>query len=141
MLADEITAELRDRRAHAIAEAVAQNAPVTRPMSAKGIEYGTVTAKPDGTVDSSNVQGVDLDLRVRPFFAHGQTTSIREFIAIAMNNEMGFQCLDPEITNAFTQKAYTTTPAAMVLDGRLDTIELHRFQTPRFRAEFLGTEL
>jgi CxxC motif-containing protein (DUF1111 family) len=92
-------------------------------MSAKGIEYGTVTAKPDGTVDTSNVQGVDLDLRVRPFFAHGQTASIREFIAIAMNNEMGFQCLDLEITNAFSQKARTTTPAAMVLDGRLDTIE------------------
>ncbi|MDQ1473530.1 MAG: hypothetical protein QOJ99_5010, partial [Bryobacterales bacterium] len=59
MLADEITAELRDRRSHAIAEAVAQNTPVTRPMTAKGIEYGTVTAKPDGTVETSNVQGVD----------------------------------------------------------------------------------
>ena len=35
MLADEITSELRDRRAHALAEAVALGAPVTRAMTAK----------------------------------------------------------------------------------------------------------
>ena len=40
------------------------------------------------------------DLRVRPFFAHGGTMSIREFVIGALNNEMGLQALDPEVTSA-----------------------------------------
>lgn len=124
MLADEITAELRDRRSRAIAEAVASGAPVTRPLTSKGIQYGTVTAKPDGTADTSKAEGVDSDLRVRPFFVHGGTVSIREFIAGAMNNEMGFQCFDPEVTKAGTQKIQAITPAGMILDGGTDTIEV-----------------
>ena len=123
MLADEITAELRDRSSRALADAIAVGAPVTRAMTAKGIQYGTITANPDGTVDTSLIEGVDPDLRVRPFFAHGGTVSIREFIAGAMNNEMGFQCSDPEITSAFSKKGRAITPAGMVLDGRADTLD------------------
>src|SRR5215813_2790481 len=80
MLADEITTELRDRRANAIAEARSSGASVTRPLTAKGIQFGVLQADPDGTVDTSKVEGVDPDLRVRPFLAHGGTISIREFI-------------------------------------------------------------
>lgn len=123
MLADEITAELRDRRTRAMAEAAASGAPVTRPLTAKGVQYGSITAMPSGALDTSKVQGVDPDLRVRPFFAHGGTASIREFIAGAMNNEMGFQCFDPEVATAFTKKTRAVTPAGMVLDGRTDLIE------------------
>ncbi|MDQ6675965.1 MAG: thiol oxidoreductase-like protein [Acidobacteriota bacterium] len=124
MLADEITAELRDRRLQAVTEAAASHQAVTRLLTAKGIQYGTITANPNGTVDTSKVEGVDPDLRVRPFFAHGGTMSIREFIAGAMNNEMGFQCFDPEITAAGGNKSLAITPAGMVLDGRTDTIEM-----------------
>ena len=53
---------------------------IVRPMTAKGLDYGEIAANPDGTVDLSKVDGVDPDLRVRPFFAHGGTFSIREFI-------------------------------------------------------------
>jgi mono/diheme cytochrome c family protein len=123
MLADELTAELRDRRSRAIAEARTSGAAVTQPMTAKGIQYGTITARPDGTVDTSKVEGVDPDLRVRPLLAHGGTMSIREFIAIAMNNEMGFQCLDPELTTAASTSSRMTTPAGMVLDGKADLLE------------------
>ena len=123
MLADEITAELRARRSRAISEAALSGTSVTAPMTAKGIQYGTITAKPDGSVDTSNVVGVDPDLRVRPFFAHGGTTSIREFILGAMNNEMGFQCWDPDLTNASIRKSRTVTPAGMSLDGSTDSLE------------------
>ncbi len=123
MLADEITAELRSRRSAAIAEAAASGAAVTRPMTAKGIQYGSITAKPDGSADASKVEGVDPDLRVRPLFAHGGTVSIREFIAGAMNNEMGFQCWDPDFTAAATNHSRMTTPAGMVLDGKADSLE------------------
>ena len=123
MLADEITAELRDRRRLAIAEAVASRAAVTRPLAAKGIQYGSIIAQPDGSVDSSKIEGVDPDLRVRPLFAHGGTISIREFINGAMNNEMGFQGWDPELTQAVTRKSRMVTPAGMVLDAQADSIE------------------
>src|SRR5215813_1046119 len=80
MLADEMTTELRAIRANAIAEARSSGASVTRPLTAKGIQFGVLQADPDGTVDTSKVEGVDPDLRVRPFLAHGGTISIREFI-------------------------------------------------------------
>lgn len=123
MLADEITAELRMRRDNAVAQARASGASVTAQLSGKGIQYGSITAKPDGTVDVSKVEGVDPDLRVRPFFAHGGTISIREFVIGALNNEMGFQALDPEVSAA-ANGSRMTTPAGMVLDGKADTVEI-----------------
>jgi len=77
MLADEITGALRQIQADALLAAKAGGQPVTRSLKAKGIDYGAITASPNGTVDTSHVQGVDPDLRVRPFFAHGGTISIR----------------------------------------------------------------
>ena len=88
MLADEITTDLRAARASAVAEAQARNRTVKKKLKSKGIEYGAITAKPDGTVDTSDVKGVNADLRVRPFFAHGGKISIREFIDGALNDEM-----------------------------------------------------
>ncbi|MDQ2901049.1 MAG: thiol oxidoreductase-like protein, partial [Acidobacteriota bacterium] len=123
MLADEITAELRARRDAAIAQSHASALPVTVALESKGIQYGSVTAMPNGTVDLSNLQGVDRDLRVRPFFAQGGTTSIREFIIGALNNEMGLQALDPEITAA-SNGGRAITPAGMALDGKLDSVEI-----------------
>ena len=34
----------------------------------RGINYGNITALPNGSVDTSQVSGVDPDLRVKPFF-------------------------------------------------------------------------
>jgi hypothetical protein len=100
MLADEITAELRARRDEAIAYAWARHASVVRPMTAKGISYGEIIAHPNGSVDISKVAGVDADLRVRPFFAHGGAYSIRDFIVGALQNEMGVQAVDPDLARA-----------------------------------------
>src|SRR5262245_52761546 len=71
MLADEITSDLRNTRAQAITEAHALNRRVTKALSSKGINYGTISAEPDGTVGTNEERGVDPDLRVRPFFSHG----------------------------------------------------------------------
>jgi hypothetical protein len=122
MLADEITADLRTIRARVIDLALRQRRPVTRPLSSKGIDYGTITAYPDGRVDPSRVAGVDPDLRVRPFLAHGGTISLREFIVGALDGEMGLQAQDPELTMA-EAGGRLVTPAGMVLDGTLDRIE------------------
>lgn len=122
MLADEITQKLRQIRAQAIEAAQLHGVPKTRTLRAKGIYYGKIKAFPDGSVDTSRVKGVDPDLRVRPFFAHGGTISIREFVVGALNAEMGLEVPDPLLAAA-SAGAQVVTPSGMVLDGSLDTIE------------------
>src|SRR5947209_9352041 len=122
MLADEITGDLRTIRQQAINQAEESGHSVTLPLLSKGIDYGTITATPSGTVDTSNVQGVDPDLRVRPFFAQGKTMSIREFVVGALHKEMGLEVNDPDLANAHAG-ARVVTPSGMVLDGALDSID------------------
>jgi hypothetical protein len=121
MLADEITVDLRNIRQQAIARAVSGGHPVTLPLTSKGISYGAVTATASGSVDTSKVQGVDPDLRVKPFFAEGSTISMREFIVGALHKEMGLEVNDPDLAAASAGQK-VTTPAGMVLDGSQDNI-------------------
>jgi hypothetical protein len=100
MLADEITSDLRAIRAQAVADAQSSHHTVSKTLVSKGINYGSISANSDGTVDASQVKGVDPDLRVRPFFQHGGTISIREFVVGALQNEMGLQAVDPELMGA-----------------------------------------
>jgi hypothetical protein len=123
MLGDEITAELRRLRDAAIAEARAGGRPVTKPLVSKGIKYGALTARPDGTLDTAKVEGVDTDLRVRPFFAHGAVFSLRTFIVGALQDEMGLQARDPDVLAA-ARGARVVTPSGLVLDGDVDRIAL-----------------
>jgi hypothetical protein len=133
MLADEITADLRAIRAQAIAEA-GSSRNVTKPLRSKGIDFGKITVK-RGSVDVSEVDGVGPDLRVRPFFLHGGTISIREFLVGAWNAEMGLQAVDPDLSAA-SAGGTVTTPSGMVLNGSLDEIEappaLHPSDDPDF---------
>jgi hypothetical protein len=134
MLADEITADLRTILQQAVAEAriSSSNNPVVKPLISKGISYGSISASRRGNqvdVDTSAVAGVDTDLRVRPFFAHGGTISIREFIDGAWNAEMGLQAVDPELAVAHNG-GRITTPSGMVLDGARDRIEAPPVTTP-----------
>jgi hypothetical protein len=122
MLADEITTDLRSIRSLAIAQAQQKKRSVTLKLSSKGVRYGSITGNPDGSVDTSQVAGVDGDLRVKPFFAEGSTISIREFIVGAMHKEMGLEAsADPDLMTA-SAGGRVVTPSGMVLDGSLDTI-------------------
>src|SRR5215471_12567906 len=123
MLGDEITAELRQIRATATTDARAGGMPVTRPLMSKGVDYGTIKVDAMGVVDTTNVKGVDPDLRVRPFFAQGGTISIREFLVGALHAEMGMEASsDPDLQTA-SSGGRIVTPAGMVLDGAKDRIE------------------
>ncbi len=122
MLADEITSDLRAIRAAAKTQAQTSGVAVTRALASKGINYGSITARPNGTFETSAVSGVDPDLRVRPFFAHGGTISIREFVVGALKAEMGLAMAnDPDLVAA--QTGAVTTPSGMVLSGLSDAIE------------------
>ncbi len=120
-LADEMTQDLRVIRDQAIVDAQTANASQTRNLKSKDISFGKITAHPDGTVDTSQVEGVDTDLRVRPFFFHGGTIAIREFVVGALNDEMGLQSPDPCLNTA-SSGGLCTTPAGMVLDGSVDNV-------------------
>jgi hypothetical protein len=122
MLADEITADLRAIRSNAINFALSRRTSVRASLVSKGLRFGTLLVRSDGSVSTSDVQGVDRDLRVRPFFFHGETISIREFIVGALNAEMGLQVADAELLAA-SRGSRITTPAGMVLDGRTDETE------------------
>ena len=61
---------------------------------------------------AEQVRGVDADLRVRPFFAHGGKISIREFLIGAFNDEMGLQSVDPDLMQA-KNGARVVTPSGM----------------------------
>jgi Di-haem oxidoreductase, putative peroxidase len=122
MLADEITSDLRSTRDLAITLAKALHRPMTLKLVSKGISFGRITANLDGSVNTSNVQGVDPDLRVKPFFAEGGTISIREFVVGALHNEMGLEAsADPDLAAA-SAGGRVITPAGMVLDGSRDKI-------------------
>jgi hypothetical protein len=129
MLADEITSDLRAirQKAREVAQRSARH--TTLPLQSKGVHYGVIRALPDGRVDTSAVRGVNADLRVRPFFAQGGTTSIREFIIGAFNDEMGLQAVDPVTTSA-RAGGRVVTPTGMVLDGAQDLVQASLAQSP-----------
>lgn len=122
MLADEMTTDLRATRDLAVAQAQQRKAPVTRKLTSKGVQFGNITGNPDGSVNTSQVVGVDPDLRIKPFFADGSTISIREFVVGAMHKEMGVEASsDPDLLAA-SAGGRVVTPSGMVLDGSKDNI-------------------
>jgi mono/diheme cytochrome c family protein len=121
MLADEITTELRAIRTAAATQAQQSGQNVTKLLKSKGIDYGKIIARPNGTFDATQIVGVDADLRVKPFFAHGATISIREFVVGAFNDEMGLQAVDPDLMLAHAG-GEVVTPSGMILNGATDQI-------------------
>ena len=124
-LADEMTQTLRKRRDRAIALAEKRNRCTTTPLKAKRTSFGFITACPGGEIDTSQVEGVNADLRVRPFFHQGGTVSIREFIIGAFKDEMGLQATDP-ILCAVTDPdnpQMMTSPSGFTFDPGEDEFE------------------
>lgn len=91
MLAREMTAELLVIREEITLEAQESGAAITRPLVAKGISFGTLTAFPNGTFDLTNLEGIDPDLILKPFHQAGRVISLREFTNNALNHHHGIQ--------------------------------------------------
>jgi hypothetical protein len=94
MLAREMTADMHSIRDSAIADAQSSNAAVTRALWTKGVFFGSITASPDGSVDTASVEGVDADLIIKPFHQKGAVISLREFTNNAMNHHHGMQSVE-----------------------------------------------
>ncbi len=124
-LADEMTKKLRRQRNNTMEKAIEKNRCVEKNLLAKTVSFGRITACPDGSFDTSQVDGVNPDLRVRPFFHQGGSASIREFIIGALNDEMGLQAWDPvlcQVTDPVNPQS-ARSPSGFFYDPRLDNFE------------------
>jgi len=90
-LAAEITTELLLIRDEAISSAVASGASTTKALVARSIEFGSITAHADGSLDTSEVRGVSPDLTIRPFGWKGDTDRLRRAIEDAARIHFGIQ--------------------------------------------------
>lgn len=124
MLGDEMTGDLRAIRRKALNWSSWLRGPITLPLESKGVRFGHITAWPDGEVDTSGVEGVDPDLRVRPFFAQGGAFALREFIVGAMKDEMGLEAPDTVLCAVTDPQnpARSVSAGGLVFDGELDLI-------------------
>ena len=91
LLAREMTADLQAIRADAVRQARASGRDVRAELVTKGVNFGAITATPDGFVKLAELDGVDTDLVIRPFSQKGVMTSLRQFTVNAMNHHHGMQ--------------------------------------------------
>jgi len=94
MLAREMTAELHRIREETRRQAVETGRFVTSELVAKGVHFGQITCSPSGDVDTSQVEGVDRDLIIRPFHQKGVVVSVRQFTVNAFNHHHGLQAVE-----------------------------------------------
>ncbi len=123
-LADEMTAELRIIRDHVVTQARASGSRITLPLLAKRVSFGHISAEPNGQVDLSGVEGVEADLRIRPFSYHSQVSSIRELIVAAFSDAMGVEVFDPLLCAATdpVSPVPVQTPAGFRYDAAQDQL-------------------
>ncbi len=112
MLAREMTADLLSLKAAAAEQAQRTGLAVSKNLTTKGVNFGSITANPDQTFDTSAVVGVDSDLIIRPFHQKGVVVSLREFTNNAYNHHHGMQSVErfgSERTgsNDFDEDGYT----------------------------------
>jgi mono/diheme cytochrome c family protein len=141
----EMTAELQGQLAAGKAQAASTNANVTVALSSKTRSFGSVVARPDGTVDFTNLnKGIDTDLVVKPFGWKGREATIRRFVEGGFRVHFGMQtepsvnkhCLTPNV-NTFGNGANCQDPdgdgvTQEISDGQLsaEAVYMSLLQTP-----------
>ena len=94
LLAREMTADLQAQRQAALRKAREKGEAVTVELVTKGVEFGAITAAPDGIVELSALDGIDTDLVIRPFSQKGVIGSLRQFTINALNHHHGIQATE-----------------------------------------------
>ena len=86
LLAKEMTLDLQQLKTQA------QQSPGTHvTLVTKGVSFGSISCQQDGTCDTSQVEGVDADLVVRPFGRKGEFATVRAFDVGAMEFHFGME--------------------------------------------------
>lgn len=91
LLAREMTQEMLDIRSAAIEESRNSGTLVRKQLLTKGVSFGAITALPDGSVDTAEIEGVAKDLVIRTWSQKGTNISMREFTISALNHHHGMQ--------------------------------------------------
>jgi mono/diheme cytochrome c family protein len=90
-LAAEMSAELKQQRAEGIARAKAGGETVVVELRSKGVSFGSVSIRPDGMPDYRKLQGIDIDLVIKPFGWKGNVSRLRRFVEDAARIHFGIQ--------------------------------------------------
>jgi len=105
LLAREMSKDLIAQRASAEIISLEENRQVKIHLESKGISFGYLTAKPNGTIDTSEITGVDKDLVIKPFTQKGVVPSLRVFTNNAMNHHHGMQSSETFVDREDIHKA------------------------------------
>lgn len=89
LLAREMTFDLQTLKQQAMTQPG-----TTIELITKGVSFGEIVADESGVLDTSQVQGIDPDLVVRPFGRKGDRSSVREFSINALVFHMGMQAAE-----------------------------------------------
>jgi hypothetical protein len=144
-IGEEMTAELQGQLAAGKATAKSTNTNVTVTLNAKTRGFGSVVARPDGTVDFTNLsKAVDSDLVVKPFGWKGREATLRRSIEGSFRVHFGMQtessvnkhCITPNV-NTFGNGANCQDPDAdgvqkEISDGQLtaEAVFMGLLETP-----------
>jgi len=91
LLAAEMSAELQSARDELLARARREGKEIEGKLSAKGISFGVLRAKPSGEIDASHLEGVDPDLVIKPFGWKGTFATLRSFVVESLQQHFGIQ--------------------------------------------------
>lgn len=91
LLAREMTSDLQASRRAALLNARRTGERQRVKLESKGVSFGWLAAEPDGIADMAELDGVDMDLVVRPFSQKGVITSLRQFAINALNQHLGME--------------------------------------------------
>jgi len=100
-LAEEMTTELRALRRQAMNQACQNGRTIVQELSAKGVDFGNLTVHPRlqqnecvTSVETSQIEGVDSDLLIKPFQWKGSEATLRDFNRKAAHLEIGMQAVE-----------------------------------------------
>ncbi len=80
IVAAEMSVELAAARSLLAAQARSSGKAARGDLVAKGISFGKLTVRPDGSVDASEIVGIDPDLVVKPFGWKGNVATVRAMV-------------------------------------------------------------
>lgn len=90
-LAREMEADLEVIHQQALDAAATTSEAVPFPLVTKGVSFGELVARPGGVVDTSGIEGISSDLRVRPFGHKGRHANLVELADEALQVHHGVQ--------------------------------------------------
>jgi hypothetical protein len=90
-LAAEMSAELKQQRTEGIARAKEVGETVVVELRSKGVSFGSISIRPDGMPDYRKLQGIDIDLVIKPFGWKGNVARLRRFVEDAARIHFGIQ--------------------------------------------------